>query len=883
MALSITQLINFTLIKKHFYMKKIYLLAGVVLGGMLHTTNVAAQAASVVLIPFSGTSVTYPSITSAYAAIPASPTMNYTIELLPTYAGTDPSEVYPIQFTHKGVTPGGAITITIRPSVANNGETIQRPTPAAGPVLQFNGADNVILDGRPGGIASTPANYLTINDLFSGSATNRNIEILNAANNNTIQYINATAADANAAGAGSRVILVGSTTTTANSNNTIQNCIVTGGVRGIQDFGLSDAVPNSGTKILNNTVRNFGAIGIFGGTGQSNITITGNTVSMASYNLLTAGAIVGIQQQSLVAGTTAITDNTISLVISSNAATTLTGIVDLAVGTENILRNTISTLSSPSASTQNLGIGVYSNGTTTFNVANNTISNLVSPAATALIGIVCGNGTTPGPTTANINDNNISGFTGVGATSMTGLSLGTSAASTFTASGNIIQGFTGTAATSVIGVTAGNTSVSTFTFTKNRISDLSSSAAVNIRGYSIFPFTGSTVNVNNNFVSITQPNTTATAIFGMLFGNTLGSNYTANIYYNSVRIGGTHTTGTTASISGSGIYRADDNATSVFNIKNNIALMERSSSSPALMVGFFNGSASGTLAIDYNNWFAPVGTTNGFAAGWVSTLYNDPVTYKTAATPQEQNTTFSAVNFVSNTDLHLTGTSITDPTLKATPVAGITTDIDGNTRSATAPTKGADEPGLPFPVQLMTFSGAAKGTYNQLSWITASETNNNGFELQRSTDGKDFRAINFIKTKSANGNSTDRLSYGFDDMKPFATSSYYRLKQVDKDGHFVYSGIVLLKGKGVLGVEISNLYPNPVKDAFNVVISTAKEGRVSIIVTDASCRNVMSSNVDVKAGDNIIPLQGSALNAGLYMVRIVHQGTKETANIQFIK
>jgi len=66
------------------------------------------------------------------------------------------------------------------------------------------------------------------------------------------------------------------------------------GLRGIQDFGLSDAVPNNGSKILNNTVRNFGSIGIFAGTGQSNITINNNTVSMVNYNHLVAGTIVGI-------------------------------------------------------------------------------------------------------------------------------------------------------------------------------------------------------------------------------------------------------------------------------------------------------------------------------------------------------------------------------------------------------------------------------------------------------------------------------------------------------------------------------------------------------------------------------------------------------------
>lgn len=859
-------------------MRKIYLLLALGLSGSL-LNNAMAQPASVLLIPNVGASVAFPSITSAYAAIPASPSQSYTIEILPTYAGTDASEVYPIQLTDKGITPGGATTITIRPSLANLGEVIQRPTPAAGVVLQFNGADNVILDGRPGGVTSTATNYLSINDPFSGSNTNRNIELLNSANNNVIRYVNATAADATAAGAGSRVLLIGSTTTTANNNNTIENCIVTGGLRGIQDFGLSDAVPNSGSKILNNTVRNFGAIGIFAGTGQTNITITGNTVSMASYNLLTVGAIVGIQQQSLIAGTTTLTDNTVSLVISSTAATTITGIVDLGVGTENVLRNTISTISSPNTSTQNLGIGVYSNGVTTFNVANNTVSNLTSPSASALVGIVCGNGTTPGATTANITDNTISNFTGIGATSMTGISLGTSAASTFTVTNNVIQGLTGTAATSVTGISGGNTALSTFTISRNRITDLSSTAAVNLRGLSIFPFTNSTVNVNNNFISLTQANASATAIFGMLYGNTAGSNYTANIYYNSVRIGGT---GSAASISAYGIYRSDANLGSVYNQRNNISVMERSGG-----IAFNNSNANGTLNVDYNNYWGSGDANSSYAASWNSTTTafdnTQLAAYKAAVAPQEQNTTFSAVNFVSNTDLHLTGASVTDATLKGTPIAGITTDIDNNTRSTTAPTKGADEPGLPFPVQLFTFTGASKGSYNQLAWSTASENNNSGFELQRSTNGREFTAISFIRSKADNGTSNNTLTYSFDDMKPFATASYYRLKQVDRDGRFQYSAVVSIKGKGVMSVEITNLYPNPVKDAYNVVLASAKGGTASLIVTDASGKAVMQKNVSINAGDNIIPLQASSLHKGVYMLRVIHQGTLETASTQFTK
>lgn len=144
------------------------------------SSNLYSQSNTVQLTLPVGPPVLFPSITSAYAIIPPGLTGNYLIELLPGYDGTDATELYPIQLTDK---IPGAFTITIRPVGGNNGEVIQRPVPAAGVVMQINGGDNVIIDGRPGGITSTPINYLTVNDPFVGSNTNRNIELLNGADN----------------------------------------------------------------------------------------------------------------------------------------------------------------------------------------------------------------------------------------------------------------------------------------------------------------------------------------------------------------------------------------------------------------------------------------------------------------------------------------------------------------------------------------------------------------------------------------------------------------------------------------------------------------------------------------------------------------------------
>lgn len=78
---------------------------------------------------------------------------------------------------------------------------------------------------------------------------------------------------------------------------------------------------------------------------------------------------------------------------------------------------------------------------------------------------------------------------------------------------------------------------------------------------------------------------------------------------------------------------------------------------------------------------------------------------------------------------------------------------------------------LSLPVTLLSFSGYKDGSRNQLSWITASELNNRGFEVQRSTDGVNYTAIGFLNSLANGGNSNDQLSYRFTDNTPAGGSN----------------------------------------------------------------------------------------------------------------
>jgi hypothetical protein len=108
------------------------------------------------------------------------------------------------------------------------------------------------------------------------------------------------------------------------------------------------------------------------------------------------------------------------------------------------------------------------------------------------------------------------------------------------------------------------------------------------------------------------------------------------------------------------------------------------------------------------------------------------------------------------------------------------------------------------PVQLIYFRGKAEAERVRLNWATATEINSSYFNVERSTDLKDFTAIGKITSA---GDSRQRIEYNFLDEAPLPGVNYYRLKQVDKDGTSEYSKIIAISPQTDASRFI--IYPNP--------------------------------------------------------------------------
>ena len=166
--------------------------------------------------------------------------------------------------------------------------------------------------------------------------------------------------------------------------------------------------------------------------------------------------------------------------------------------------------------------------------------------------------------------------------------------------------------------------------------------------------------------------------------------------------------------------------------------------------------------------------------------------------------------------------------------------------------------GSPLPIELLSFTGKPKLNYNLLEWRTASESNNDYFNLEKSKDGITFNSIGEI---DGAGNSTIIHNYSFNDDNPYSGINYYRLKQTDFDGTFNYSRIIALQNisNNSLGLTYDGTNNQMILFCNNCTSEISK-----VELTDAVGRIVHSSTFE---GQSQI-INSAEFAKGYYFVRI---------------
>ncbi|MCX8489867.1 MAG: T9SS type A sorting domain-containing protein, partial [Cyclobacteriaceae bacterium] len=185
-------------------------------------------------------------------------------------------------------------------------------------------------------------------------------------------------------------------------------------------------------------------------------------------------------------------------------------------------------------------------------------------------------------------------------------------------------------------------------------------------------------------------------------------------------------------------------------------------------------------------------------------------------------------------------------------------------------TLGSTELASALPIQLVKFKGTLEGSIANLSWKTASEVNNDYFEVQRSSDGMEFIGIGKV-----NGNGITNLAseYFFEDRKLLKGNNYYRLKQFDFDGRSSYSNDIVLYYDGVTPLNVF-LYPNPTNaQNINVELINPSTEYLNIRVFDMTGQVLVQTTINAEDLESNISLNAEELKAGVYVVEVI-QGTQ---------
>jgi hypothetical protein len=186
------------------------------------------------------------------------------------------------------------------------------------------------------------------------------------------------------------------------------------------------------------------------------------------------------------------------------------------------------------------------------------------------------------------------------------------------------------------------------------------------------------------------------------------------------------------------------------------------------------------------------------------------------------------------------------------------------------------------PVELTSFTSAVDGNKVILSWSTASELNNQGFEIQRSTQGNEFATIGFV---AGHGTTTEAKTYRFVDVDLTAGKYIYRLKQVDFNGTFSYSDVVNVDVTSLpIQFELAQNYPNPFNPSTTIKFSIPQSSNVTLKIFNTLGQEVSTLiNQNMESGVHTINFDASQLNSGIYFYRLDADQFSQVRKMTLIK
>jgi len=189
---------------------------------------------------------------------------------------------------------------------------------------------------------------------------------------------------------------------------------------------------------------------------------------------------------------------------------------------------------------------------------------------------------------------------------------------------------------------------------------------------------------------------------------------------------------------------------------------------------------------------------------------------------------------------------------------------------------------FPIPVELTSFIANVNNLGQVvLNWETASELNNQGFEIERRTESSEFRTVGFVE---GHGTTTQPRSYSYVDKTAEQGVTYYRLKQIDFNGTYAYSDVIEVDVTGPLTFDLAQNYPNPFNPSTNIKYSVPESGNIRLSVF-----NIVGEEVAVlvngfsQAGFFEVTFDASNLSTGVYLYKLQSANSVQMKKMVLLK
>ncbi len=170
------------------------------------------------------------------------------------------------------------------------------------------------------------------------------------------------------------------------------------------------------------------------------------------------------------------------------------------------------------------------------------------------------------------------------------------------------------------------------------------------------------------------------------------------------------------------------------------------------------------------------------------------------------------------------------------------------------------------PVELTSFTANVIDGEVVLIWSTATETNNSGFQVERSTNNENYEQVAFVP---GFGTTTEPKNYSYSDNSVSNGTYYYRLKQIDFDGSFTYSEVVEINIGLPHEFALQQNYPNPFNPTTRINYSVPADGFVNISVYNVLGEKVTEIvNSIQKAGSYEATFNATDFVSGMYIYRM---------------